>query len=58
MPLFELGSLHHDYYLLNVRLPVDSKDEPRPQPINVGLGKVVDVWVAVSFDNVFILLMI
>jgi len=22
IPIFELGSLHHDYYLLNLRLPV------------------------------------
>lgn len=25
MPLFELGSSHHDYYLLNIRVPVDEK---------------------------------
>lgn len=23
LPMFELGSLHHDFYLLNIRLPVD-----------------------------------
>lgn len=23
MPLFELGSLHHDYYILNIKLPVE-----------------------------------
>ena len=26
IPLFELGSLHHDFYLLNLRLPVNQKD--------------------------------
>ncbi|XP_017774107.1 PREDICTED: protein wntless-like [Nicrophorus vespilloides] len=25
VPLFELGSLHHDYYMLNLRLPADKK---------------------------------
>lgn len=45
VPLFELGSLHHDYYVLNVRLPIDNEDEPREFPINTELGRVADMWV-------------
>lgn len=41
MPLFELGSLHHDYYLLNIRLPSDLDK-------NQGLGHIVDLWLTVS----------
>lgn len=41
MPLFELGSLYHDYYLLNIRLPSDTNK-------NQGLGHVVDLWLTVS----------
>ncbi|XP_030764596.1 protein wntless [Sitophilus oryzae] len=39
VPLFELGSLFHDYYLLNLRLPYDKKKE-----INTGLGRVSDIY--------------
>jgi len=41
MPLFELGSLYHDYYLLNIRLPSDINK-------NQGLGHIVDLWLTVS----------
>lgn len=44
MSLFELGSLHHDYYLLNVRLPNDPfKNE------NQDLGHVTDLLLTVSY---------
>lgn len=43
LSLFELGSLHHDYYLLNMRLPIDEND-----PGNKDLGQVKDAWLVVS----------
>lgn len=39
IPLFELGSLHHDFYLLNIRLPVD-----HGKHMNEGLGHIEDIW--------------
>ncbi|VVD00037.1 protein wntless [Leptidea sinapis] len=45
MPLFELGSLYHDYYLLNIRLPVDKPD------MNTHIGHVQDMWVTVINQN-------
>ena len=43
MHMFELGSVHYDHYLLNVRLP-SFNDEP----INAEIGKIVDLNMAVS----------
>lgn len=45
IPLFELGSLYHDYYLLNVRLPVDSPD------MNTHIGHIQDMWLTVINQN-------
>ncbi|XP_050459588.1 protein wntless [Cataglyphis hispanica] len=44
MPLFELGSLYHDYYLLNIRLPSDTGQ-------NQGLGHIVDLWLTAINQN-------
>lgn len=46
VPLFELGSLHHDYYLLNIRLPVDEKKQ-----INSNLGHLEDLWLTAIMQN-------
>lgn len=46
IPLFELGSLHHDYYLLNIRLPVDHE-----MNMNVNLGQVEDMWLVAINQN-------
>ncbi|XP_022818707.1 protein wntless [Spodoptera litura] len=45
IPLFELGSLFHDYYLLNVRLPVDSPT------MNSQIGHIQDMWLTVINQN-------
>ena len=52
LPLFDLGALHHDFYLLNIRLPtvyLDSRDSPIE--VNEGLGKLVDLWLVVINQN-------
>ncbi|GBP20872.1 Protein wntless [Eumeta japonica] len=45
LPLFELGSLYHDYYLLNIRLPVDS------QEMNANIGHITDLWLTSIHQN-------
>lgn len=45
IPLFELGSLFHDYYVLNVRLPVDSPE------MNTNIGHIQDMWLTVIYQN-------
>lgn len=51
VPLFELGSLHHDFYLLNVRLPVNMADTSEETGMNTKLGHIHDMWVAVSSED-------
>lgn len=43
LPLMEVGSVAHKYYLLNMRLPVDESKN-----INVGIGEIKDIQVVVS----------
>ncbi|CAG9792799.1 unnamed protein product [Diatraea saccharalis] len=45
IPLFELGSLFHDFYLLNVRLPVDTPE------MNSNIGHIQDMWLTVINQN-------
>ena len=52
LPLFDLGALHHDYYLLNIRLPTIYLDtDHRPIHINEGLGQLVDLWLVAINQN-------
>jgi len=44
LPLFELGALHHDFYLLNIRFPVIYEN-------NRGLGPIADVWLIAINQN-------
>lgn len=46
VPLFELGSLHHDYYLLNIRLPVDHFKH-----MNEKLGQLENMWLITINQN-------
>ena len=45
MQLFEFGSLHHDYYLVNIRVPV----EPY-MGVNMGIGKLTGMTLVVCID--------
>lgn len=46
MPLFELGALHHDYYLLNLRLPMDTD-----MGMNINVGHLHDVELTAIYQN-------
>lgn len=46
IPVFEMGSLHHDYYLLNVRVPVDSE-----RKLNLDIGYINDLNLALIYQN-------
>ena len=43
LPLFELGSCHYDFYLVNIRIPVDDQSG-----MNVNLPKITDLHMVVS----------
>jgi len=51
IPLFDLGSLHHDYYLVNLRLPSVYDYDGHQISINSELGKLVDVWMIAIHQN-------
>lgn len=44
--VFEMGSLHHDFYLLNVRIPVDSEKK-----MNLDIGYINDLHLALIYQN-------
>lgn len=46
LPLIELGSVAHKYYLVNIRLPVNEKKK-----INVGIGEINDLHLVTIFQN-------
>lgn len=46
IPLFELGAISHDYYLLNLRLPYNHTALK-----NIGVGKIEDIYVHVIHMN-------
>ncbi|XP_018007690.1 protein wntless isoform X2 [Hyalella azteca] len=47
IPLFELGSLHHDFYLLNLRLP----NKLAGKEVNRGLSRLENLMVAFINQN-------
>ncbi|XP_060593241.1 protein wntless homolog [Ruditapes philippinarum] len=46
LSFFELGSVHHDYYLVNIKVPV----EPY-KGINMGIGKLRDITLVAIHQN-------
>jgi len=46
LQLFELGSVTHHYYLVNLRLPVNFL-----KGYNVGIGRVVDIYIHMIHQN-------
>ncbi|KNC30447.1 hypothetical protein FF38_08487, partial [Lucilia cuprina] len=46
IPLFELGSLHHDYYLLNLRFPIDTD-----MKMNLKIGHMHDLTLTAIYQN-------
>ena len=52
IPLFDLGSLHHDYYLVNIRIPsAYDFDGHKIGHDNGELGKLVDLWMIAIHQN-------
>lgn len=46
IPVFELGSLHHDFYLVNIRVPVDSEHQ-----LNTNIGFITDMQLSFIYQN-------
>ena len=51
IPLFDLGSLHHDYYLVNLRIPSMYDDNGRNVNVNEELGKLIDLNLIAIHQN-------
>lgn len=51
MALFELGSSHHDFYLVNLRLPVTTFRNGTVSGKNAALGKLEDLWIIEIHQN-------
>jgi len=52
LPLFDLGSLHHDFYLLNLRLPSAYLNIDRETiSVNEDLGMIADLWLVAINQN-------
>lgn len=50
--LFELGSLHHDYYLLNIRLPIDTAKQFNLNLLNLNhFGRIGEMELATIYQN-------
>ena len=48
-PMFELGSVHYDRYVLNVRLPAFDEGSD-VEKINTNIGKLEDLHLVVGSD--------
>ena len=51
IPLFDLGSLHHDYYLVNLRIPGAVDFDGHSLIDNDKLGKLIDLWMIAIHQN-------
>ncbi|XP_033636194.1 protein wntless homolog [Asterias rubens] len=49
IPLFDLGSLHHKYYLVNIRLPII--DHGNGPVVNTGIGSLQDIHIVAIHQN-------
>jgi len=51
IPLFELGSLHHEFYLLNLRIPSAFDYEGHSVNVDSKIGRLVDLWMVAIHQN-------
>ncbi|XP_014672114.1 PREDICTED: protein wntless homolog [Priapulus caudatus] len=47
LPLYEYGAVHHNFYLINIRLPITGVTDNK----NYGIGTLKDIWVIVIHQN-------